>query len=104
MSNRKGGIRTQTTAAASRRLRGSAEDAKSVIHPAARRGNTLSLQGSGGQRPLQHPCWGPFTRHHGANGTYPDAKTPHVPKACRKRQSPGLLWRDREDYLMKCMG
>lgn len=38
------------------------------------------------------------------NRSYPDAVSPHVPKARRKRWSPGLLWRDREDYWMKLHG
>lgn len=47
VSNRKGGIRTQT-AASSHRLWSSAENVKSIIHPATHWGNTLSLQGTAG--------------------------------------------------------
>ena len=61
---------------------------------------------------LSVPC--PYSAHAGdpsntatgqmGNGSYTDSMSPHVPKAHRKRRSPGLLWRDREDYLMKLHG
>lgn len=61
---------------------------------------------------LSVPC--PYSAHAGdpsntttgqmGDGSYTDAMSPHIPKARRKRRSPGLLWREREDYLMKLHG
>lgn len=93
------------SAASSLGLRGTMENGKSIIHPAAHRGCTCPLQGWGGWCPPLGRVWAvPTLGHHeychGPNGEqelYSCCGTTH--SQCMWEEEISLPWRERKERL-----